>query len=74
MDGPRRHYAQSNKSEKQILCDLTYMCNLKSKTTTITGEQAHRYRKQISVCQRHQTAGETKWVKSIQRNKLPVIK
>ena len=34
MDGPGGYYAKWNKSdrERQIPCDLTYMCDLKTKT------------------------------------------
>ena len=36
MDGPGGHYAKWNKSdrERQILCDITYMWNLKDKTNS----------------------------------------
>ena len=34
VDGPREYYALWNKSdrERQILCDITYIWNLKNKT------------------------------------------
>ena len=47
MDGLWGNYSMSNKSdrERQILCDLIYMWDLKRIGT-------HRYREQIGGCQR----------------------
>ena len=44
MDGPGGYYAKWNKSdrEKQILCDFTYMCNLKYKTNAQTKQNKNR--------------------------------
>ena len=61
MDGPRRHYAQGNKSdrERQILYVITYMQNLKNKTNDITKQkQTHRYTEQTSGYQWGEGRGE----------------
>ena len=52
MDGSREYYAKGNESdrERQILHDLTYMWNLKSKTNKQKKpiwKQAHRSREQM---------------------------
>ena len=57
MDGLWGNYAMSNKSdrERQILCDLIYMWDLKRIGT-------HRYREQIGGCQRQAVGnGWNRW-------------
>ena len=49
--------------------DLTYMWNLKNKNKE-TNHQVHKYREQISGCQRW---GWAKWVKGVKTYKFPVI-
>ena len=46
-DGPKEYYAWWSKSdrERQILCDIIYLRNLKNKAKQ---KKAHRYRKQTS--------------------------
>ena len=52
MDGLGVYYAKWNKSEKYKFYDITYMWNIKNKTSEYAKEQTDsRYRKQISVYQ-----------------------
>ena len=53
MDGPREFYDKSDR-KRQILCDFTYMYNLKNKTNEQIQQNrnSHRNRKQTSSCQR----------------------
>ena len=50
MDGLGGHYAKWNKSdrERQILYDVTYMCNKKKLVNITKKKQTHRYREQTS--------------------------
>ena len=56
MDRPRECHTKWSKSdrERQILCDITYMCNLKmiQMNSYTKQEQTHRYRKQTYGYQR----------------------
>ena len=80
MGGLGGHYAKCNKSdsERQILCNITYMWNLKkyNKLVKITKKkQTHRYRKQTGGCQREGVLGrQVKYMKRLKRYRLPVIK
>ena len=61
MYGPRWYYAKWNNldRERQILYNIIYMWNLKSKTNEQTKQkQSHRYREQTDGCQRGRNGGE----------------
>ena len=71
MGGLGGHYAKCNKSdsERQILCNITYMWNLKkyNKLVKITKKkQSHRYREQTSGYQ----WGAGKWKGKYRRGGL----
>ena len=51
LEGIMRSEIKSDK-ERQILYDLIYMWNIKTKKETNKQTQAHRYRQQTGGCQR----------------------
>ena len=72
MNGPRGYYVKQSKlvKERQMLYDITYLWNLKSKTNDQPKrKQTHTYREQTGGCQRRGV-----WGNGIKRYKLPVIK
>ena len=64
MYGPRWYYAKWNNldRERQILYNIIYMWNLKSKTNEQTKQkQSHRYREQTDGCQSGRVGGRDNW-------------
>ena len=77
MDRPRGCYVKWNKSEKDKYCIFhSYVESKKqNKWTNITKQnQTHRYREQITGCQRGGRWGMNKIDEGVKRYKLPVKK
>ena len=69
MDGTWGHYAKQNKLDKdiQILNDLNYMCNLKTKQNTKLQKKGDLWLSEVVG------GGRREWLKLVKKYELSVI-